>query len=101
MKEHGDWTCPDCGGVNVKVCNHCLEAKEAEVLPTEGTREAPLTMARRLMNSVSVPPGYRAVMVVTDESGAFVSVSHNTTFQDSQAILTSALQGPGLEFHPR
>ena len=44
-------------------------------------------------------PGSRVVVVVTDESGDWVGVGSNTTFEDVLAILRCALAGDDLLFH--
>jgi hypothetical protein len=46
-----------------------------------------------------LPKGARLVVVVTGEDGAFVGVSHNTTLDDCEQILTCALKGEDFELH--
>jgi hypothetical protein len=70
-----------------------------EVLPPDGTRDAVVNSARDLLGQVSIPPGYRVVMVATDESGAFVGVHSNVGPEDTHAILVCALHGEDLQEH--
>ena len=44
-------------------------------------------------------PGWRFVVVVTDDSGAYVGVSSNTDPHDTEACLRAALYGAHREAH--
>jgi hypothetical protein len=67
--------------------------REPEVLPGTGTREAAITTAQELLAQLSIPPGFRVVLAVTDETGAFVGVHSNVCPVDTEAILVSAVYG--------
>ena len=56
-----------------------------------------LAAAKR--DSVAMPPGYHAVLVVTDPEGAFVGVSSTADDDYTARILHAALTGDELKRH--
>jgi hypothetical protein len=67
---------------------------------TERTlRQELVDLAKAKRESVSLPPGYNAVLVVTDPEGAWVGVSSTADDDYIARILTAALTGADLKRH--
>jgi hypothetical protein len=56
-------------------------------------------LAQAKRESVTLPPGYHAVLVVTDPDGAWVGVSSTAPDDYTARILEAALSGEGFRRH--
>jgi hypothetical protein len=67
------------------------------------TRDEMARVAQETVNALSptLPPGARAVVVVTDAAGTFVGVGRNTSEVDTYHVLFCALYGGDRIDHVR
>lgn len=66
----------------------------------EALRQELVDLARAKREAIDIPPGYNAVLVVTDPDGAWVGVSSTADDEYTARILRAALTGADLKHHP-
>ena len=65
----------------------------------EAARDELVAIATKIRNSAKLPAGYNAVIVVTDENGAWCGVSSTSDPDYTKKLLNSALLGADCETH--
>ena len=62
-------------------------------------REHLVLVAQLTVINADVPPGWRVVVVVSDDAGEFLGVSSNTSPEDTQRILCCASENKEFKGH--
>lgn len=84
------------------ICAECFASlgdDEGLTVEYAMTREALVTLASAAALAITPPLRGRVVVVITDESGAFVGVGRSTGPEDTDAILQAACFGADKEPH--